>query len=85
MHVLRAVAVRCIYLRLPRAGGSAGLDAVSFTLIIDDIIYPDGRTLMGVLGGGGAHILAAPRVSSSPRRWTPPRGSTSARAPSSAF
>ncbi len=31
----------------------AGLDAVAFTLIVDDIVYPDGSTLMGVLGGGG--------------------------------
>ena len=31
----------------------AGLDAVAFTLIVDDLVYPDGRTLMGVLGGGG--------------------------------
>ena len=25
------------------------------SVIIDDIVYPDGRTSMGVLGGGGAH------------------------------
>lgn len=25
------------------------------SIIIDDIVYPDGRTSMGVLGGGGAH------------------------------
>lgn len=27
---------------------------VCFTVIIDDIVFPDGRTLMGALGGGGA-------------------------------
>jgi len=31
-----------------------GLDAVAFTLIVDDLVYPDGSTRMGVLGGGGA-------------------------------
>jgi len=25
------------------------------SIIIDDIVYPDGRTSMGVLGGGGSH------------------------------
>jgi hypothetical protein len=29
------------------------LDAVCFTLIVDDIVFPDGATAMGVLGGGG--------------------------------
>lgn len=33
---------------------AAGLDLVAFTLVIDDIVFPDGHTLMGVLGGGGA-------------------------------
>ena len=37
----------------------AGLDAVAFTLIIDDLVYPDGRTLMGMLGGGGMQIFPA--------------------------
>lgn len=32
---------------------TAGLDMVTFTLIIDDIVFPDGQTLMGALGGGG--------------------------------
>lgn len=53
-------------LHTPRAGGrgrlccnaSAALDAVCFTFIVDDIVFPDGKTLMGVLGGGGgAHGL----------------------------
>lgn len=29
------------------------MDFVAFSLIIDDIVFPDGRTAMGVLGGGG--------------------------------
>lgn len=29
------------------------LELVCFTLIVDDIVFPDGRTRMGVLGGGG--------------------------------
>ena len=39
-------------------GGVAddALACVCFTVIIDDIVFPDGRTLMGALGGGGAHL-----------------------------
>ncbi|MDH3674355.1 MAG: PfkB family carbohydrate kinase [Anaerolineae bacterium] len=29
------------------------IEFVTFSLIIDDIVHPDGRTAMGVLGGGG--------------------------------
>ena len=29
------------------------LDFVTFTVIIDDIVHPDGRTVMESLGGGG--------------------------------
>ncbi len=29
------------------------MDFLAFSLIIDDIVFPDGRTAMGVLGGGG--------------------------------
>ncbi|GAB4453963.1 MAG: carbohydrate kinase family protein [Anaerolineae bacterium] len=29
------------------------VDFVTFSLIIDDIVFPDGRTAMGTLGGGG--------------------------------
>jgi sugar/nucleoside kinase (ribokinase family) len=29
------------------------MDFVTFGLILDDIVYPDGRTTMGALGGGG--------------------------------
>jgi sugar/nucleoside kinase (ribokinase family) len=29
------------------------MDFVTFALIIDDLVFPDGRTMMAVLGGGG--------------------------------
>jgi sugar/nucleoside kinase (ribokinase family) len=29
------------------------MDFITFSLIIDDIVFPDGRTVMGILGGGG--------------------------------
>ncbi|MCL4299357.1 MAG: hypothetical protein KJ077_26720 [Anaerolineae bacterium] len=29
------------------------MDFVAFSLIIDDIVFPDGQTAMGILGGGG--------------------------------
>lgn len=32
---------------------SQAIDFVTFSLIIDDIVLPDGRTAMGMLGGGG--------------------------------
>ena len=38
-----------------RAANDA-LACVCFTVIIDDIVFPDGRTLMGALGGGGAQL-----------------------------
>jgi sugar/nucleoside kinase (ribokinase family) len=34
----------------------------SWSLIVDDIVFPDGRTAMGVLGGGGTHTVAGMRV-----------------------
>jgi hypothetical protein len=33
------------------------LDCVFFTVIIDDIVMPDGRTSMGQLGGGGPQCI----------------------------
>lgn len=30
-----------------------GMNFVTFSLILDDIVFPDGQTAMGVLGGGG--------------------------------
>mmetsp|Transcript_37508 Transcript_37508/g.110813 ORF Transcript_37508/g.110813 Transcript_37508/m.110813 type:complete len:182 (+) Transcript_37508:484-1029(+) len=38
---------------------SEPLDCVCFTLIIDDIVLPDGRTVMAQLGGSGAQSLFA--------------------------
>ena len=39
------------------------VDYVTFSnLIIDDIVFPDGRTSMNVLGGGGLHALVGMRV-----------------------
>jgi len=29
------------------------MDFITYSLILDDIVFPDGRTAMGVLGGGG--------------------------------
>ena len=29
------------------------MNFITFSLIIDDIVFPDGQTAMGVLGGGG--------------------------------
>ena len=37
-----------------RAEDSRALDVCCFTVIVDDIVNPDGRTVMGAMGGGGA-------------------------------
>jgi sugar/nucleoside kinase (ribokinase family) len=37
----------------------------SWSIIIDDIVFPDGRTAMSVLGGGGLYAAAGMRI------WTP--------------
>jgi sugar/nucleoside kinase (ribokinase family) len=37
----------------------------SWGIIVDDIVFPDGRTAMGVLGGGGLYAAAGMRL------WTP--------------
>lgn len=34
----------------------------SLGIIIDDIVFPDGRTAMGVLGGGGMYTVAGMRI-----------------------
>ncbi len=34
----------------------------SLSIIIDDIVFPDGRTAMGVLGGGGMYTVAGMRI-----------------------
>ncbi len=55
------------------------IDFVTFSLIIDDIVFPDGQTAMGMLGGGGLfHVSAEFReggfyvfVARTPPRRTP--------------
>jgi len=44
------------------------VDLVAFGVIIDDIVYPDGSTRMGVLGGGG------PQTAFGMRLWSPSVG-----------
>src|SRR5438093_11173560 len=41
---------------------SQAMRYASWSIIIDDIGYPDGRTAMGVLGGGGLYAVAGMRV-----------------------
>lgn len=41
---------------------SAPAYACAGTIILDDIVYPDGRTEMAVLGGGGTHAVAGMNV-----------------------
>ncbi len=38
------------------------MDFVTFSLIIDDIVFPDGQTAMGVLGGGGPQTAFGMRL-----------------------
>ncbi len=40
------------------------MDFVTFSLIIDDIVFPDGKTAMGMLGGGG------PQTAFGMKLWT---------------
>jgi cytidine kinase len=40
------------------------VDFAAFNLILDDLVFPDGRTCMGVLGGGG------PQTAYGMRLWT---------------
>jgi len=44
------------------------VDLVAFGVIVDDIVYPDGETWMGVLGGGG------PQTAFGMRLWSPSIG-----------
>jgi len=55
LHRRRASSLR----RLRRTASASGLDAVTFSLIVDDIVHPDGRTTMAALGGGGAQARSA--------------------------
>ncbi len=36
------------------------MDLVAFTLIVDDMVFPDGSTQMGQLGGGGESSVSLP-------------------------
>ena len=38
------------------------MDFVAFGLILDDLVFPDGRTAMGVLGGGGPQTAFGMRL-----------------------
>ncbi|MCD4671603.1 MAG: hypothetical protein K8R77_02970 [Anaerolineaceae bacterium] len=38
------------------------MDYVAFNVIVDDIVFPDGRTQMGVLGGGGPQTAFGMRL-----------------------
>ncbi len=38
------------------------MDFVTFGLILDDVVYPDGRTTMGALGGGGPQTAFGMRL-----------------------
>lgn len=38
------------------------MNFVAFSLVIDDIVFPDGRTAMGVLGGGGPQTAFGMRL-----------------------
>ena len=48
----------------------AAIDLVAFGIIVDDIVFPDGRTSMGVLGGGGLQTAFGMRI------WSPSVGLT---------
>ncbi len=44
------------------ARGITRLDGVAFNIVIDDVVFPDGRTAMGVLGGGGVQSAFGMRL-----------------------
>jgi hypothetical protein len=55
--------------RTAACAAAAALDVAAFTLIVDDIVNPDGTTAMAALGGGGPQTCfglllhpSAPRV-----------------------
>jgi hypothetical protein len=47
-----------------QSGLNGLMDYVTFTLIVDDIVWPDGHTAMARLGGGG------PQTAFAVRMWT---------------
>jgi hypothetical protein len=51
---LRQIGTRChLSVGVSAAAQEQPFDLVSFTVIVDDIVYPDGSTRMQQLGGGG--------------------------------
>ncbi len=38
------------------------VDYLAFNIILDDIVFPDGQTRMGVLGGGGPQTAFGMRL-----------------------
>lgn len=38
------------------------IDLVAFGIVLDDLVFPDGRTVMGVLGGGGPQTAFGMRL-----------------------
>jgi hypothetical protein len=44
------------------------MDYVTFSLIVDDIVWPDGHTAMARLGGGGPQTAFAVRMWTSKQR-----------------
>ena len=38
------------------------VDLVAFGVILDDLVFPDGRTSLGVLGGGGPQTAFGMRL-----------------------
>jgi len=49
---------------LPKSTNN-NVDFVAFGVVIDDVVYPDGRTSMGMLGGGGPQTAFGMRLWSS--------------------
>jgi cytidine kinase len=42
--------------------GSTAMELITFSIILDDLVFPDGRTRMGVLGGGGPQTAFGMRL-----------------------
>ena len=74
-RALRPVAAPRRARRTAACRAAAALDVAAFTLIVDDIVNPDGSTVMEALGGGGPQTCFGLLLhSSAPRvvRCTPP-------------
>lgn len=51
-----------------KSSDAEAVELVAFGVILDDIVFPDGRTSMGVLGGGGTQTAIGMRI------WSPSVG-----------